>query len=352
MNTTLFLALLLAQDALDTKSLDQALDDAAAVKPGDAAAYAAARDRVLAFGPRAVDALKERGAADRWTAAGWVRACVAESCRLRLEKPGLAAEADAPRGLDPANYSTFRRPAPECLRDFAHRKAEIVPLLVERGRWTLPAFKVSAGEPGKLERDALLDAIVQAPGLAGDGRAKPFLLETLNDGAAAEGLRAHAAVSYAMAGGAIADLTKALDDARQPETVRAACARALGRIPDAAALDAIRARLDGAAGEVRRGLLTALGILGSAGGWDARGKDSAALGDAIRRGCADTLVAALKTAPEEGEIIGRGLAMTAWPDSVAALKTLSSDAGASQGARDAAKAALPLVELAVGRRGR
>src|SRR5687767_5475560 len=87
--------------------LDSALDKLAAVSPGDAAAYAAARDKVLAFGKDAVPALAERGAPDRWTEAGWIRALAAESCRIRLANPELAGAVDRPEGLDPANYRRF-----------------------------------------------------------------------------------------------------------------------------------------------------------------------------------------------------------------------------------------------------
>src|SRR5262245_52997105 len=120
---TLLLVLILAQSPID---LDGALDRAAAVKAGDAAGYVAARDAVLALGKNAIPALADRASADRWTEAGWVRALVAETCRIRLAEPELAAEIDRLEGLEPERYRLFRHGKPTILPALARRGAAAV----------------------------------------------------------------------------------------------------------------------------------------------------------------------------------------------------------------------------------
>ena len=154
------LAALLVQNP---SGVDEALDALASVKPGDAAAYVAAREKVLAFGK---DALADRGAADRWTEAGWVRAMAAEACRLRLADPELAAAVDRLEGLDPATYRKFRKPEPTILPSLARRGADAVPLLIERWRWTFEVHPFSEGEAGDKERETLRNAILSMPGRA------------------------------------------------------------------------------------------------------------------------------------------------------------------------------------------
>ena len=337
------LLLLLAPQAAD---LDVALDAMAAVRPDNAAGYAAARDRVLAFGRDAIPALQARGAADQWTAAGWVRALAAESCRLRLADPGLAAAVDRPAGLDPAQYRQFRLPEPICNAELARRGSAAVPLLLERWRWTFAEHPFSAGDAGEKEREALRSAILQQ----GDARARHFLAEVLGTAGLPDSWRGQAAVSLGMAGGtgALPILTRTLDDRAQPVAVREACARGLGRVADPAALDAIRSRLGEA--DVRRSLLQALGLLGSAWGWDARGAARAPTADLVRRGCADALMGALRQAPEESAAIGTALSMTAWPDSLGAVEALASDATATAAQRAAAGAVLPGLKQSLARR--
>jgi len=189
------------------------------------------------------------------------------------------------------------------------------------------------------------------PGRAADARARHFLAETLRSATLPDSWRQEAAVSLGMAGGlaALPKLTGILDDGAQPAAVREACARALGRIADPAALDAIRTRFEVEKDvQTRRSFLDGLGILGSAWGWRARGKAEAATADRIRAGCADLLVQALRQAPEESESIGRALAMTAWPASLKAVESLSADGPAE--VRAAASSILPGLRLALSRR--
>ena len=321
---TLLLALLCTQEVA-ASDVDAALDAMAAAKPGDAAEYARARAKILALGNPAIPLLATRGAADRWTAAGWVRPAAAEACRLRLANPTLAGDVDRPAGLDPAVYQKFRSPMPLCLRDLVHRGADTVPLLIERWRWTLPDMKFSDGEAGKAERETFLRAVLETPGHVADARARHFLAAVLADAATDVELRHQSAISLGMTGGtdAIVPLTTLLDDARAAERARVGCALGLGRIADVAALDAIRSRLDGAKDQVEilRALLTALGNLGSSWAWESRGRRMAATGDTIRAGCAETLVAWAKARPEEKEVLSRALLMVAWPASVSALRT-------------------------------
>jgi len=345
---TLLLSVLLAQVSTD---LDAALDALAAVKPGDGAAYETARERVLAFGKIAIPALAERAAPDRWTEAGWVRAT--EACRLRLAQPELAEAVDRPAGLDPTKYRLFRRPEPMCLPELAHRGADAVPLLLERWRWTFDRHGFSEGEAGDREREVFRRAILAAPGRAADARARHFLAETLGSATLADGWRQEAAVSLGMTGGlaALPKITAVLDDGSQPAAVREACARALGRIADPAALDAIRARIEAEKDvQTRRSFFDGLGILGSAWGWRSRGKASAATADRVRAGCADLLVQMLRQAPEESESIGRALGMTAWPASLKAVEALAADGSASAEARTAASAILPGLRKTLSRR--
>ena len=333
--------------------LDKAVDALAAVKPGDAAAYEAAREKVLAFGKDAIPALAERGAPDRWTEAGWVRALAAEACRLRLANPELAAAVDRPEGLDPAVYRRFRKPEPMILPSLARRGADAVPLLVERWRWTFDRQAWSAAEAGELERATLRNAILTMPGSVADPRARHFLAEVLATAVGRDAWRGDAAVSLGMVGGtaALPRLTGILDDATQPPGVREACARALGRIADLAALEAVRARLDGEKdAQVRRSYLHGLGILGSSWAWESRGKEVAALADAVRAGCAETLVDSLKRHPAESETIGRSLGMTGWSASLKAVESLAVDSAVSAEVRKAAESILPTLRQALSRK--
>lgn len=351
--TSMIAALIFALLAQSPTDLDVALDALAAVKAGDGAAYETARERVLAFGKDAIPALAERAAPDRWTAAGWVRAMAAEACRLRLADPELAAAVDRPAGLDPAKYRLFRRPEPMCLPELAHRGADAVPLLLERWRWTFDKHPFTEGEPGDREREVFRQAILAVPGRAADARARHFLAETLGSATLADAWRQEAAVSLGMTGGpaALPKLTGILDDGSQSPAVREACARALGRIADEAALEVIRARIGPERDpQTRRSFLDGLGILGSAWGWQARGKAMAATADRVRAGCAELLIQMLRQTPEESESIGRALGMAAWPASLKAVETLAMDGASSAEARAAASTILPGLRKALSRR--
>ena len=325
------MTLLLAYCLQDAKALDAALDEMAAAK--DAAAYTTARAKVLAMGDAVAPLLKD-SAAD-WSETGWVRSCAAESCRLRLTNAALAAEIDAPSGLDPATYKTMRNPTPHCLRDFVHRGKDAIPLLVERWRWTMSDFRFSAGDDGKQERQVFERAIVDAAGQVNDSRAQWFLAGVVNDANLSAELRGAAATSFGMVGGAMGTLTAVIDDNRQPLLLREGCALGLGRYADAAVLDAIKTRLaaQGQDPAVIRALLTALGNLGSSWGWESRGASMKTLADQVRAGCSDLLVAAMKDRPEEAEVITRALQMVAWPASVDALKAIGTETATKAAAK-------------------
>jgi hypothetical protein len=334
--------------------LDGALDALAAVKPGDGAAYVAARDRVLAFGKDAVPALASRGAADRWTEEGWVRAAVAEACRLRLAEPELAATVDALDGIVPAKYRLFRTGKPMLLRGFVRLGPAAVPLLIERWRWTFDLHTFSAGDAGELERATLRNTILSLPGEVSDPRARHFLADVLATPANRDAWKADAAVSLGTVAGtaALPRLIGSLDAPGSSTAIREACARALGRVPDPAALEAIRARLAQEKDDlVRRSFLVGLGILGSSWGWEARGKESVSIANVVRAGCAEALVEALRRHPAEAETIGSGLSMTAWAPSQKALEGLAADASASAEAREAATQILPRLRESLARKG-
>jgi hypothetical protein len=333
--------------------LDAALDRLAAVPPGDGAAYLAAREKVLAFGKDAIPALAERAAPERWTETGWVRALAAESCRIRLADPELAAAVDRPEGLDPAHYRGFRRAQPMILPALTRRGAAAVPLLIERWRWTFGALTFTEGAAGDLERDTLRNAILALPGQVSDARARHFLADVLATAGHRDRWRGDAAVSLALVAGlpALPKLTACLDDASQPAGTREACARALGRIPDPAALDALRSRLATEKdAQIRRSCLTGLGLLGSSWGWTARGKGVAAVADAVRAGCADALVDAIRRQPAEAETIGLGLSLTAWPASLKAVEALTTDPASTPEVKAAAESILPGLKRSLSRR--
>jgi HEAT repeat protein len=342
-------ALVLALLIQNPTDVGAALDRLAAVKPGDGAAYEAEREKVLAFGK---DALAPHAAPDRWTAAGWVRAMAAEACRLRLANPELAAEVDRLEGLDPARYRLFRHGEPTILPALAHRGADAVPLLIERWRWTFDRRAYSDGEAGEKERETLRHAILSLPGRVPDARAGHFLAEILASKDARDSWRSGAAVSLAAAGGtpALPQLTTILDDATQPAAVREACARAIGRIADPAALEAVRARLaDEKDPQVRRSYLHGLGILGSAWGWESRGKDVASIAETIRAGCAETLVESIRRYPAESETIGIALSMTKWAASLKSVEALTTNSSVGPEAREAAAKILPALRQALSR---
>ena len=343
-------ALVLALLIQSPTDIDAALNRLAAVRPGDGAAYEAEREKVLAFGK---EALAPHAAPDRWTAAGWVRAMAAEACRLRLANPELAAEVDRLEGLDPARYRLFRHGEPTILPALAHRGADAVPLLIERWRWTFDRRAYSDGEAGEKERETLRQAILALPGRVPDARACHFLAEILASKDARDSWRSEAAVSLAASGGtpALPKLTAILDDGTQPAAVREACARAIGRIADPAALEAVRARLgDEKDLQVRRSYLHGLGILGSAWGWESRGKDVASIADSVRAGCAETLVESIRRHPSESQTIGIALSMTKWAASLASVESLAKDASVSEEVRTAAEAILPGLRQALARK--
>ncbi len=339
-SVTLTMALTLAQDA--------DLDAMAAAK--DAATYTAARDRVVAMGRDALPALTAAGAADKWTPAGWVRALAAESCRTRIADPDLAAAVDSPRGLDPATYREFRRPEPMVVPELSRRRVENMPLLIERWRWTFDAFPFSAGAAGDLERTRFREGILEVIGAAADARARYFLAEVL----AAGPMRGQAAVSLGPCAGieALAPLAAVLDNRAEGADVREACARALGRVADDRALDAIKSRLGAAQDEdaqVRRSLITGLGILGTEWTWKARGRAFGPMADRIRKGCAEALVEALKRWPGESDALGMALALTAWAPSQEAVEAIAGDDAADAQSRSAARAVLEPLKMAVAR---
>lgn len=301
------------------QSVDADLD--AMVAARDAAAYTAARDRVVARGRDALPALE---AAATWTVDGWVRAVAAESCRTRITDPALAAAADSPAGLEPAVYERFRRPEPMVVPELRKLGPAVVPLLIERWRWTFEAIPFSGDEAGQIERDAMRHGILQVPGMLADARARGWLENVLRD-EKTESFRQFAAVSLGQCGGSPL-LASILDDRRESDAVREACARAIGHVPEEASLAAIAARLPNEAGQVRASLIEALGILGNVGAWDARGGPAA---DGIRRGCAEALVDALARWPGEAPAIGRALSVTAWPQSVAWVEAIDTDAARS-----------------------
>lgn len=338
--------------ALDQAQLDKHLDAMAAVKPADAKAWKAAREKVTSLGADALASLEAAGAPAQWTNEGWKRALAAEVCRLRIANPELALEVEKPRGLDPAHYGKFRHAKPACHRDFAHRGAEIVPLLIEALEFTLSDYTFTAGEAGAAEKQALLAALMQVPGEAMDARAQFAMEGALLNANYADDLRAFAAVSFAQCAGAGA-LPKLAEviDGQQPLAVREGAALALGWAPDKAALAAIKTRLEVEQSETRitRALECALGNLGGAWGWQSRGAEKAALAREIRKGCAELLVAELKARPENQDVLATALCLVAWKESLDAVKAIAADEAATQAQRDAAKKTLPLLEMAVAR---
>lgn len=325
-------------------ALDQALDESAATKPDDAVSYLRARNRVLALGPRVIPLLRDRGLLDRWTEEGWVRALVAEVCRLRLENPTLAATVDRPRGLDPAVYQSYRRPIPLCAPELVHYGKDAVPLLLERWRWMFSEHPYSKEASGELEKEVFRQAILFVPGQLEDRRARHFLKDVLENDRNPHLWRQEAAVSLALCSGteALGPLEKILENSSGFPPVREACARALGRIPSVQSLDSIRKYLKDPYkdAEIHRSLLTALGLLGNAWGWEARGLAVRELSVTIRKGCAEMLLEALRQRPAETDAIARALALTAWEDSKKQLAAWSGDPQATQELREAAKRTL------------
>lgn len=342
----------LAQE-VDAAALDRAIAAAALVRAGDHGAYVEARAAVLALGEEALPALAERGAGARFTAEEWRRALVAEACRVRLANPELAAQVDAPRGIDPATYRKFRRPEPFCQHDLARLGPDAVPLLLERLLWTLDARPFSKGDAGAKERRALALAALAVPGQHADARARHALLDAARDAALPPEWRQQAAVSAAQCGEAeaLAPLAALLDDAKQAIEVREGCAWALGRIPTAAAADALLTRLPRTADErLAAALVVGIGILGDRWAWEARGGAAAETARAIRARCAAALVDALRTHPGAREAIGAGLAEVAWPESLAAVRALAASESEPREARAAAAAVLPALEISLARR--
>ncbi len=329
-------------------ALDAALDNLAAQPPGAAESYLEARAAVLELGPAAQAGL-QAVAGDATNS--WQRRIVAAACALHLSDPELAAAVAAPRGLDPDTYARFRRPQPLCEPDLVRCGAAAVPLFIERFHWTLDAYSFSPGEAGVREREVYQRGLLAAVGRLGDAGAARFLRGVLQGLDQPLPCRRQAALGLAQtaAEGALAELLAWVDDTQQDRLLREACARGLGHIPSLNAAQAIAERLQLAEPSVRRGLLSALGSLGSSWGWQARLRNEPDLlssADLVRESCSLSLLQALADYPEEAETIGSGLAMTAWPASLAGLEALLE--GTPEQSRAAAQV-LPLLQSALAR---
>jgi hypothetical protein len=348
----IILGVMLLAPALFAADLDTLLDAAAEVKPGDHTAWLEARAKITELGEDALPALAAAGAETNWTAEGWVRALVAETCRLRIAKPEVALAVDKPNGIDPDVYKLYRKAEPACQHHLKNLGTEGTPLLLERLRWTLEAFAYSKGEDGQLERDCYARAILFAPGFNADRRARFALEAVLRDIAVPDAWRQTAAVSFGQTGGvdALATLGELFDDVKQAQPVREACGWALGRVASIKSADALKTRLaaDGLSAELRRALLTGVGLLGSAWAWNARGVMFKPAGDEVREACARMLIEALKTMPEESDGISRALALTAWQQSLDWVTELSKS-GETQPIRDAAKLCIEPLATAIKR---
>jgi hypothetical protein len=352
MKTIAILVALTLAPALFAADVESLLDNAAAVKAGDSKAWLEARDKLVALGADALPALRAAGADEKWTADGWVRAMVAQGCVLRLESADLAAEVDSPKGLNPEHYKLARKPEPYCQMELARRGSVITPLLLERWRWTFESFPYSTGADGKAERECFGKALLFAPGQTADVRARFALEAALRDGTLPEEWRQHAAVSFGQTGGkaALEVLTELFDDEKQPAGVREGCGWAIGRVAAVESAEALKVRLaaDGLTVELKRALLTGVGILGSVWGWKSRGVMHQLEGEQVREQCADMLVEAIKTMPLEANAISNALSLTAWDASVDAVQELV-DNGETAEIRDAAKTCIEPLKIAVAR---
>lgn len=346
------LAALLAPALAAQTSIGAMLDNAAEIKPGEGTDWLVARDAIVNLGEAALPALREAGKESAWTRDGWVRAMVAECARVRIENPGLATKADKPRGIDPKWYGLNRMASPTCQQELNKLGVDVVPLLLERWRFTFESYPFSDGAAGDRERGAYACAIFFVPGSLGDRRARFALEEALRDKLLPDHWRQVAGVSLGQTGGtdSLTVLTELYDDTTQPTPVREACAWAFGRVGDIRSADAIKERLeaDGLSAELRRALLTGVAILGSSWAWKARGPMHEARGDEIREKCARMAVEVLKAAPQCLELISRALAMTAWRDSLQWVKDLA-DESKNEAVRLAAKQCLDPLQTALNR---
>jgi hypothetical protein len=350
------LALLLAP-ILAAQDVNTLLDQAAQVEAGDATAWIAARDQVVALGNNAVPALKLAAAESNWTAEGWVKAMAAEACRLRIENPQAAAIVDHPPGINPERYLKFRKPAPFCQRDFNHMEKENVPLMLERFRWTLDNQDYSEGDAGQAEREALATALLHAPGHHADVRARFAMEAVLKDLSLPDSWRQAAAVSLGQTGGvsAVATLGAIVDNVNQAIAVREAAAWAIGRVADEKAYAALQSRLTNA--ELTGGehgarlvpaLLNGVGILGSRAAWQARDVIEQTRGDSIRRDCAQLLVDSLKSHPGEAKLIADQLSVVALEESLKWVKDLAENGDNAQ-TRTAAQSCVEPLTLTLSR---
>jgi len=330
------------------------LDNAALVQPGDHANWVKARNIVIGHGADALAQLTEAAKPENWTAQGWVRALAAEVARLRISQPELAAKVDTPRGINPEFYTSTRLGKPFCRRDFAQLGTEGVPLMLERLRWTLNANPFSEGDAGALEKEALATSLIEVPGQLADTRARFAMLVVLRDAELPANWRQDAAVSYGQTGGeaALEELGAVLDNARKLLAVREACAWAIGRVAENASVEALRLRLADArltGGDngpaLVRAMVSGLGTLGGAWGWNARGAAQLEKGNQVRRECAQLLLETLKQHPAEHEVIGNAFVQVELRDSLGWLEDLSKDAEAAQVVKDAAlKCIAPLKD--------
>ncbi|HVY61263.1 MAG TPA: HEAT repeat domain-containing protein, partial [Planctomycetota bacterium] len=331
-------------------ALDRAIQAAAAVKPGDAAAYQAARAQVIEAAAGNAAALAERGADARWTRDGWRQALVAEASRVRMTNPELTAHVDAPRGIDPEHYRRFRVPRPLCQHDLARLGRDAVPLVLERLLWTLDARPFSEGEAGKAERESLALATLFVPGQLGDARARFAMEDALRSAALPAAWRQQAAVSLGQCAGAdaVATLISFADDPAQSLEVRQGAAWGLGRTMSAAAADALAGRLSKTADDdVRRALVNGLGLAGDKWAWEARGAAALEGAAALRRRCSAALVAELEAHPADRDLIGEKIAEVAAPEALAAVRKMAGDEGAAPEVREAARAILPVLEMSI-----
>lgn len=329
---------------------DGAVEDLAAVRPGDHARYLELRGPILAAegAKAALEALSQGD----WTEETWTLRAVSAALALRLGHPDLAAAVDRPLGVDPAHYAKFRKPAPMVEPELARLDASAWPLLIERYRWLLAERPYSEGEAGEAERRCLRAALISVIGRAGDPRAQYFLRALLDDGAAPLDDRRHAALALGRCaqGQGLEVLAARLSDRDLPSEIREACARGVGQVYSLSSLEILKSVLTDEDAAVRRSAISGLGQLGNAWVWDAlarQGKGEAE--EAVRTGCASALVEALAQWPGEAEAVSTALCLTAWPGSAEALRPMLDSAKPEL--RTAAERVLPLLEKAIERQG-
>jgi HEAT repeat protein len=241
--------------------------------------YEKARAEGVALVPQVKTYLEQKATTEKWTGESWQDALFAALLLGWAENAKAFLGCYNLDGIKPENYTKWALAKPNVQRELQKLGQSAVPALIEIFLKTLDSYPLGTPEPGtgadaqtldaavkarKAERNALRTGIVAALGRIADSRAFRFFSELLEKSTDKE-IRVLAADGAALCGGeeAVPVLTKLLSDKNTAESVREACAHALGYSKGQAALSALKTTLSDTSATVRSSAAKGLARMGS-----------------------------------------------------------------------------------------